>query len=82
MNDSQEKNPNHYTTGRIEVFEFIADQKLNFALGNAVKYACRANHKGNKKSDLKKAIVYLILELEQLEDSPRPPKEVLAQWPL
>ena len=30
--------PSHYTSGKIEVIDFITDQKLDFCLGNVVKY--------------------------------------------
>lgn len=54
----------HYSVGKIEVIDFIQDQDLNFALGNAIKYICRCNYKGTKEKDLKKAIQYLKYELE------------------
>ena len=52
-------NPPHYNMGRIPVIEFIEDQNLDFHRGNAVKYICRAPHKGNCVEDIKKAIWYL-----------------------
>ena len=53
--------PSHYNTGRIEVIDFIEDQKLSFHLGNAVKYICRAGRKDplKKREDIEKAIWYL-----------------------
>ena len=51
--------PSHYNTGKIEVIDFIEDQRLGFHLGNVVKYACRAQHKGDALEDLKKAHWYL-----------------------
>ena len=30
--------PAHYTTGSIEVIDFIEDQRLPYHLGNALKY--------------------------------------------
>ena len=56
--------PPHYKMGEFEVIEIIEDQKLNYNLGNALKYICRSRHKGNFKRDLKKAIWYLQRELE------------------
>jgi hypothetical protein len=50
--------PKHYTSGKIEVADFIADQKLNFFEGNVVKYVARHKHK-NGLEDLKKARWYL-----------------------
>lgn len=58
--------PAHYTTGKIEVIDFILDQKLGYCLGNAIKYICRCNHKGDKRTDLEKAIQYLKFELEKM----------------
>ena len=59
------KSPAHYTRGSIEVWDFIRDQELNYHLGNAIKYICRAGFKGDntKAKDLKKAIHYLENEL-------------------
>ena len=53
--------PAHYTRGSIEVWDFIRDQQLNYHLGNAIKYICRAGHKSpsTKIEDLQKAIHYL-----------------------
>ena len=53
--------PSHYTTGKIEVIDFIEDQKLPMHLGNAVKYICRAGRKdpAKTKEDLEKAVWYL-----------------------
>ena len=60
-----EQSPAHYTRGAIEVWDFIRDQELNYHLGNAIKYICRAGFKGDnsKTADLKKAIHYLENEL-------------------
>ena len=37
--------PAHYTTGKIEVWDFIFDQQLDYHSGNIVKYICRAGRK-------------------------------------
>lgn len=58
--------PSHYTRGRIDVWDFIRDQSLNFHRGNAIKYICRAGHKDNEIEDLEKAIHYLQNEIEHL----------------
>ena len=60
--------PSHYTKGKIEVADFIADQKLNFDRGNAVKYVCRAGAKDPDKEvqDLEKAIWYINHEIKML----------------
>lgn len=53
--------PAHYTEGRIECIDFIIDKKLDFCLGNAIKYIVRAGKKdGNSaEQDISKAIQYL-----------------------
>ena len=56
--------PSHYNNGSIEAIEVIEDWKLNFHLGNAVKYINRAEHKGNYKQDIEKAIWYLNRAIE------------------
>jgi len=60
-------NPDHYNAGSIEVITAIDDWNLGFCLGNAVKYIARADHKGKKLEDLKKARWYLNHEIEKLE---------------
>ena len=60
-------NPIHYNTGTIEVITVIEDWKLNFNLGNAIKYIGRCEHKNNKEEDIKKAIWYLERELKNNE---------------
>lgn len=57
--------PPHYNTGKIEVIEFIEDQRLGFNLGNAVKYIARAGKKDPCKTveDLEKAIWYCRREI-------------------
>ena len=37
--------PPHYTQGKIEVIEFIEDQKFPYHLGNVIKYVSRAGRK-------------------------------------
>ena len=55
-------NPPYYNRGKIEVWDFIRDQELNYHLGNVIKYVCRAGHTGDPLEDLDKAIHYLINE--------------------
>ena len=40
--------PEYYNLGKIEVIDFIEDQKLGFHLGNVVKYMCREGKAKNK----------------------------------
>ena len=57
--------PEHYTLGKIEVFDFIKAWDLSFAEGNVVKYTVRAPYKGNRLKDLKKARWYLDKLIEE-----------------
>lgn len=61
--------PSHYTSGQIEVIDFIEDKELGFHLGNAVKYISRAGRKNPDKTieDLQKAVWYLNRQIERLE---------------
>lgn len=59
--------PSHYTTGLVEPIDVIEDWKLSFCLGNVIKYIARANYKGKRIEDLKKARWYLDREIQQLE---------------
>ena len=38
--------PSHYNQGNIEVIDAIDDWKLNFALGNVVKYVAQRRPQG------------------------------------
>lgn len=58
--------PSHYKVGGIETIDFIEAKKLNYNLGNVVKYLTRADHKGNRKQDLEKARWYLTREIDSL----------------
>jgi hypothetical protein len=53
--------PSHYTTGKIEVIDFIEDKGLDYHRANAIKYICRAGLKNPAKrvEDLQKAVWYL-----------------------
>lgn len=66
MNNNVE-HPNHYNQGKYEVIDVINDWKLNFNLGNAIKYIARADYKNNAIEDLKKAVFYLKYEIKQRE---------------
>jgi hypothetical protein len=58
--------PAHYKTGGIETIDFIEAKSLSYNLGNVVKYITRADYKGNKIEDLKKAQWYLNREVSNL----------------
>jgi len=55
---------NHYTSMKIQPAEFINENNLQFAEGNAIKYICRHQKKGKRK-DIEKAIHYLEMILER-----------------
>jgi hypothetical protein len=61
---TNETGPQYYRLGSIQVWDFIRDKELNFHLGNAIKYICRADHKYDDIEDLSKAIHYLSNEVE------------------
>ena len=61
---TNETGPQYYRLGSIQVWDFIRDKELNFHLGNAIKYICRADHKYDDIEDLSKAIHYLSNEIE------------------
>ena len=64
--DSLEKQVggNHYSKMKIQPAEFINENNLLFAEGNAIKYICRHQSKG-KENDIEKAIHYLEMILER-----------------
>jgi hypothetical protein len=57
-------NPAYYLKGKIEVADFIADQKLDYFEGNVVKYICRWKDKGGVQ-DLEKIKWYLNKLIDQ-----------------
>ena len=60
--------PIHYTDGKIEVIDYIEDKKFGYHLGNAIKYISRAGKKDPTKKieDLKKAVWYIVREIDRL----------------
>ena len=58
----------HYRNMKIQTAEFINENKLLFAEGNAIKYICRHSVKG-KRQDIEKAIHYLEMILERDYDA-------------
>lgn len=60
--------PSHYTKYAHEVIELTS--KLNFTLGNAVKYILRAPFKGHYSEDMKKAVWYIKYEHEHFNETP------------
>ena len=59
--------PTYYKKGKIEVWDFIKDQKLDFFAGNVIKYVCRYKDK-NGLEDLKKAQVYLEKLIKNIQE--------------
>lgn len=64
---SNVNHPSHYNQGKYEVIDVIEDWKLNFNLGNAVKYIARCPFKRNKLEDLEKARWYIEREIKNIE---------------
>lgn len=58
--------PAHYggESNVYETIKVIEAWRLNFNLGNCVKYISRADRKGNRLEDLRKALWYLQRETE------------------
>lgn len=75
-------NPSHYCEGRTyEPIAVIQDWKLDFCLGNTVKYISRAGRKASKDldvirkeiQDLEKARFYLNYKINELKNSMEEP---------
>ena len=66
----QIKHPSYYTSGGIEVADFIEAYGLNFNLGNVVKYLARAGKKQGEDAvtALLKAEWYLTREIIRVEN--------------
>ena len=65
---SSQVDGNHYTNMKIQPAEFINENQILFAEGNAIKYICRHQKKGKRK-DIEKAIHYLEMILERDYDN-------------
>jgi hypothetical protein len=63
--DDMVNHPLHYKTGGIETIDFIEAKGLNYHLGNVVKYITRADLKGDRLENLRKARWYLDREVER-----------------
>lgn len=63
--------PKHYQGQTLAVIDVIREFKLNFALGNVVKYALRAGRKPDESAvqDLEKALWYLQDELNERREA-------------
>ena len=63
----------HYSVGQVETIDYIYDKLgwqggLAFVLANIIKYASRALHKGQLRSDLEKIRNYATIALEKLDE--------------
>jgi hypothetical protein len=74
MQEQREKlqavdHPAHYggAESTYEAIKVIDAWRLDFCLGNVIKYISRAGKKGSKLEDLRKAQWYLNHEIERLE---------------
>ena len=63
---NQKINPSHYKQGKIEVIDFILDQKMDYLTANVQKYLSRWRFKDGV-CDLKKARWFLDKLIEQEE---------------
>lgn len=60
--------PMHYLNeSNIDVIDFCKMYNLNFNRGNVIKYLARAGKKDNELQDLRKALNYLLREIEHFE---------------
>lgn len=71
MSDEKVNHPAHYggEANPYEAIKVVEAWKLNFCLGNVVKYISRAGKKGDILEDLKKARWYLDREISNLESA-------------
>lgn len=63
-------NPQHYGNKGMQPIDLIEENKLNFSLGNVVKYVCRAGRKKSESNidDLEKAAWYLAREIDRIKN--------------
>ena len=62
-------NPAHYQQGKIEVIDFILDQKMSYLIASATKYLCRYPHKHKgegRLDDLRKARWFIEKQIEEI----------------
>jgi hypothetical protein len=58
-NKEMVNSPDHYKSGKLEAIDVIEQFKLDFCLGNAIKYILRTGKKDDPRQDIDKAIWYL-----------------------
>lgn len=81
MTNDNVNSPAHYKIGGIETIDFIEAKRLNYNLGNVVKYITRADHKANRLEDLQKAAWYLSREISNYPLAAPVPTPVSAPVP-
>lgn len=68
-------NPKHYIgAGGVQAIDVIEAFGLGYTLGNVIKYVLRADCKGERKVDLRKALWYLQREIKHGQAETRPPE--------
>lgn len=77
-------NVEHYNTGEIETIDYIADKLSReefraYILGNILKYASRAQHKGQFASDVEKIRNYAVI-LQEHEEKYEPEAPEPRVW--
>ena len=66
MADDMVNHPTHYKAGHLEAIDILQTYFPHSPLlWNATKYLLRAERKGNKTQDLRKAMWYIQRELQQ-----------------
>lgn len=73
--------PSHYTASPYEAITVIESVGSGYCRGNALKYLCRAPHKGTEAADLRKAAWYvrrLVTSVEEFEPMGRKSAEAIA----
>jgi Protein of unknwon function (DUF3310) len=67
--------PAHYQQGKIQVWDFIVDQDLDFLSGNIIKYICRAGYKPQETEldDWLKIRAYVERKIRAIRDNAQPP---------
>jgi len=61
------------TDSKVDVIDFCKMYDMNFNRGNIVKYLARAGKKDNELDDLRKALNYMMREIEHYE-------KIQEQW--
>lgn len=71
--------PTHYSRYKVEPIYFIGENKLDFLLGNIIKYFMRAEHKhSDPRTDFKKGIRYAIMKGKKVIGDPNWAKEYVS----